>query len=119
MLDLERKLASAYVGKARSLQIEEKLLENQRKKQQESLLDHEIKILTEKQDQKELEKNRANFEKEIANKKAIIHQLNEHEEKKQAEYEQFLKEKQMIDDIVNKIIQEDEEYFYNLCKEIK
>jgi hypothetical protein len=67
--------------------------------------------LHEEQKKKDLQKEKDAHERSIHYHKALEEQLADHETRKQQEYEQFLKEKAMIDEIVRRIIHEDERYF--------
>ncbi len=68
----------------------------------------EMKAKLEQDRIKELEHEKALYEKSIAYKEALHGQLEDVENRKQAEYEQFLKEKAMVDAVVAKIMEEDE-----------
>lgn len=56
--------------------------------------------------QREVEK----YREQIRYQQELERQLEEREEKKQQAYEEFLKEKLMIDEIVRKIYEEDQRY---------
>ena len=64
--------------------------------------------LFEKLSQQELGKEKESHERSIQYHKALADQLANHEVRKQQEYEQFLREKAMVDEIVRKISAEDE-----------
>ena len=53
-------------------------------------------------------KEKEAHERSIQYHKALTDQLADHEARKQQEFEQFLREKAMVDEIVSKIVQEDE-----------
>ncbi len=60
--------------------------------------------------QKDIEKEKQAHERTLGYQKELAGQLAEHEARKQQEFEQFLKEKAMVDAIVRKIALEDELY---------
>jgi hypothetical protein len=55
-------------------------------------------------------------ERSIKYHKDLANQLQDLENRKKQEYEQFLKEKAMVDEIVSKIAKEDAAYFHLLKK---
>ncbi|KAJ3329704.1 hypothetical protein HDU76_007345 [Blyttiomyces sp. JEL0837] len=105
--ELEKKLNYAYMNKERALQIQEKRLTLQKEKSAEaeriSEMNRQLEILR----LKEMEQEQAKYERSLAYKEALQTQLSEHETRKLGEYEQFLKEKAMVDEIVRKILEED------------
>ena len=58
----------------------------------------------------ELEQDRKKWEESVQYHRELEKQLDEQEQKKQKAYEEFLKEKLMIDEIVRKIYEEDKRY---------
>jgi hypothetical protein len=127
--ELEKKLNNAYMNKERALQIQEKQLFMIKEKVTmwlgyhilvwqffsmfpyqavESERIQEMKRQLEQQRLKELENEKLAYERSLAYKDALQGQLAENETRKQAEYEQFLREKAMVDEIVRKILEEDE-----------
>ncbi|KAI8611689.1 tumor suppressor, Mitostatin-domain-containing protein [Chytriomyces sp. MP71] len=105
---LEAKLSYAYMNKERSLQIHEKQLHLQREKFTEAEIIKDMNHRLEIECQKAIAQEQHTYEKSLAYQGALQGQLQELEERKLVEYEQFLKEKEMVDAIVAKIIQEDE-----------
>ncbi|XP_017313838.1 meiosis-specific nuclear structural protein 1 isoform X1 [Ictalurus punctatus] len=105
--ELEAKLKSAYVNRARAAQIAEKEamrceamkeqadIARSRKSEQERAA-----IEQEKQDQRR-------YEELVRYQQELEKQLEEKERKRQESYEEFLKEKLMVDEIVRKIYEED------------
>lgn len=61
----------------------------------------------------EREKEKQRWEESVRYQNELENQLMEKEKKKQEAYEEFLKEKLMIDEIVRKIYEEDQRY---VCK---
>lgn len=59
------------------------------------------------------------YKESIRYQQELERQLEEQEEKKQQAYEEFLKEKLMIDEIVRKIYEEDQRYGENLTSDYK
>ncbi|KAJ1556624.1 mannosyl-oligosaccharide alpha-1,2-mannosidase [Nowakowskiella sp. JEL0078] len=106
--DLEKKLDSAYMNKERALQIKEKQYQAHKEKIIESELIVEMNRCLEVSKQIELEKEKQIYDESRRYKKALQQQLQDMEAKKQAEFEQFLREKSMVDEIVHRIIEEDE-----------
>ena len=63
----------------------------------------------------EREKEVKRWEESVRYQKQLENQLLEKERRKQEAYEEFLKEKLMIDEIVRKIYEEDQRYVYVNC----
>jgi len=106
--DLEQKLNLAYCNKERDMQKKEKKLKEERKRKEEEEMSK--KLL---QDYEEFKKEEAdkkvheyivskNYSKELEN------QLNEQEKRKLEESQQLAKDKELIDKIVQKVMDEDE-----------
>uniref|UniRef100_A0A8W8NY34 Meiosis-specific nuclear structural protein 1 n=1 Tax=Magallana gigas TaxID=29159 RepID=A0A8W8NY34_MAGGI len=106
--ELEAKLRSAYMNKERTAQIAEKEAIKFDVMKRDSEIAREMKIEHERAEeaarQREVEKYRA----QIRYQQELERQLEEREEQKQQAYEEFLKEKLMIDEIVRKIYEEDQ-----------
>ncbi|XP_048518961.1 meiosis-specific nuclear structural protein 1 isoform X3 [Dendroctonus ponderosae] len=115
--DLERKLKAAYVNKELAAQIAEKEAERQNEKIQERRT-HEL--LQEAQiREKEFKKmlTEEDMVKKAQYKKELQDQIILGEESKRYLYEEFLREKKMIDDIIQRIHDEDErEIHERMCK---
>ena len=62
----------------------------------------------------EIEKMKQRWEESVQYKEELERQLGEKEHSKQKAYEEFLKEKLMIDEIVRKIYEEDQRYGFLL-----
>ncbi|KAJ3019748.1 mannosyl-oligosaccharide alpha-1,2-mannosidase [Thoreauomyces humboldtii] len=105
--ELEKKLNYAYMNKERSLQVQEKVLQDQVARAREAELIAEMNEMLEKQKQQDLEADHQAYLKSIDYNNALNEQLLEQEARKQEEFEQFLREKAMVDDIVRKIMEED------------
>ncbi|XP_070260525.1 meiosis-specific nuclear structural protein 1 [Myotis yumanensis] len=106
--ELEKKLKAAYMNKERAAQIAEKdAIKYEQMKRDAEI----VKIMMEEQERVIKEENAA---EERRNKvktqyySDLEKQLEEQERKKQEAYEQLLKEKLMIDEIVRKIYEEDQ-----------
>ncbi|KAJ3089592.1 hypothetical protein HK102_005998, partial [Quaeritorhiza haematococci] len=106
--ELEKKLDSAYLNKERSLQIQRKLLTLEQAKAEElqmkATMEKQLKLLKEEERRKAKEEQ----QRTIEYKGSLDQQLEEAEAKKKAEYHQFLREKALIDEIVQRIMAEDE-----------
>ncbi|KAJ8323485.1 hypothetical protein QVD99_006967 [Batrachochytrium dendrobatidis] len=106
--ELEKKLNYAYMNKERSLQLQEKQLISKQSKIQEDTVIAEMNAHSYKEYAKEVDKQRKAQERNIEYHQALNNQLAEAEVKKQQEYEQFLKEKAVVDEIVKRILEENE-----------
>ncbi|KAI9144538.1 tumor suppressor, Mitostatin-domain-containing protein [Paraphysoderma sedebokerense] len=101
-------LQSAAMNQERSRQIKEKQLSQQREKNMEQIFLNQLaeKIQREKEEEELKEKEALlkgrNYKEDLQN------QLTELEQRKKMDYEQFLKEKAMIDEIARKIAEDDE-----------
>ncbi|XP_026504332.1 meiosis-specific nuclear structural protein 1 [Terrapene carolina triunguis] len=106
--ELEKKLKSAYMNKERAAQIAEKEAIRYEKMKRDAEISQKMK---EEQERVIMEESSAELRR---NKEKILYQqelekqLEEQEKKKQDAYEEFLKEKLMIDEIVRKIYEEDQ-----------
>ncbi|XP_065661551.1 meiosis-specific nuclear structural protein 1 isoform X3 [Hydra vulgaris] len=106
--ELEAKLRAGYMNKERAAQLAEKqalqisLAQRESETAKEMLEDYERAI---KHDQI---KERERWEKSVQYQEQLESQLQEQEQTKQKQYEEFLKEKHMIDEIVRKIYEEDQ-----------
>ncbi|KAI8910624.1 meiosis-specific nuclear structural protein-like protein 1 [Powellomyces hirtus] len=105
--DLEKKLNYAYMNKERSLQMQEKALQVEVAKAKEAELIAEMNQQLEKRKQLDLELEHQAYLKSVEYNRALNDQLLEQEARKQEEFEQFLRDKAMVDEIVQKIMQED------------
>jgi hypothetical protein len=65
---------------------------------------------------KALEQEKKIYERSLTYQHALQSQLADSENRKQAEYEQFLREKAMVDEIVRKIAEEDERWVEYIFK---
>ncbi|KAI8914432.1 tumor suppressor, Mitostatin-domain-containing protein [Gorgonomyces haynaldii] len=106
--ELEKKLNYAYTNKERALQLKEKSLSQEAEKLEQQTVIEAMKIQQVKLEQLELEKQRKNMERAAQYNDALNNQLQELEDRKKQEYETFLKEKALVDEVVQKIIEEDE-----------
>ncbi|KAJ3029295.1 mannosyl-oligosaccharide alpha-1,2-mannosidase [Rhizophlyctis rosea] len=106
--ELEKKLNYAYMNKERALQREQKKLKAQEDKAAETALISTMNARLDADRQRELERERETYEKNLQYHQALHDQLAEAEARRQAEFEQFLREKQMVDEVIRKIWEEDE-----------
>ncbi|XP_010217626.1 PREDICTED: meiosis-specific nuclear structural protein 1 [Tinamus guttatus] len=106
--ELEKRLKSAYMNKERAAQIAEKeAIEYEKMKREAEIaqkMREEYDRVTKEESSAELRRNK---EKRMYQQE-LEKQLEEQERKKQDAYEEFLKEKLMIDEIVRKIYEEDQ-----------
>lgn len=110
--ELEAKLKAGYMNRERAAQIAEK----ENIKMEGMMRDAEIARLMkaeheragESEQQREVER----WQESVRYQQELELQLEENEQKKQQAYEEFLKEKLMIDEIVRKIYEEDQRYIF-------
>merc|ERR1712173_2199 len=106
--ELEEKLRAAYVNKERAAQIAEKMAE----RHDDETKDRELFAMMQEEENKSQEnmikKQRARDQAAIEYQEQLERQLEEQEHKKQMEYEEFLKDKLLIDEAVRKIHEEDQ-----------
>lgn len=105
--DLEKKLSNAHMNHERALQIQQRKLISDHEKQREAHLNAQMNKKLDLLKDQELTKEKMAYERSKQYQKALQSQLEETEDKKAKEYDQFLKEKQMVDDIVRNILEED------------
>lgn len=106
--ELEEKLRAAYMNKERAAQIAEKMAE----RHDDETKDRELFAMMQEEENKSQEnmikKQRARDQAAIEYQEQLERQLEEQEHKKQMEYEEFLKDKLLIDEAVRKIHEEDQ-----------
>ncbi|NXQ53764.1 MNS1 protein, partial [Anthoscopus minutus] len=106
--ELERKLKSAYMNKERAAQIAEKKAIYEENMKWENEVAQEMKEEYDRYLKEEMSAElRRNQEKKTYHQE-LDKQVEEQEKKKQEAYEEFLREKLMIDEIVKKIYEEDQ-----------
>ncbi|NWV63890.1 MNS1 protein, partial [Malurus elegans] len=106
--ELQSKLNSAYMNKERAAQIAEKKAIYDEKMKWEEEIAQEMKEEYDRFLKEEMSAElRRNEEKKMYHQE-LNKQIEEQEKKKQEAYEEFLKEKHMIDEIVKKIYEEDQ-----------
>ncbi|XP_060715305.1 meiosis-specific nuclear structural protein 1 isoform X1 [Tachysurus vachellii] len=105
--ELEAKLKSAYLNRARAAQIAEKeAIRFEAMKEQADIVrrmkseEEQAAIEQEKQEQRR-------YEEVVRYQQELVKQLEEKERMRQESYDEFLKEKLMVDEIVRKIYEED------------
>ncbi|KAH6581877.1 hypothetical protein BASA61_008765 [Batrachochytrium salamandrivorans] len=106
--ELEKKLNHAYMNKERTLQLKEKELLSKQAKIQEDRLIAEINVQTCKANEEESNRQKIIQKKNVEYHQALQDQLAEAEAKRIHEYQQFLKEKDIVDKIVKRIVEENE-----------
>ncbi|XP_009992839.1 PREDICTED: meiosis-specific nuclear structural protein 1 [Chaetura pelagica] len=106
--ELEKKLKSAYVNKERAAQVAEKEAVQYEKMKREAEIAQKMKEeyerVIEEESSAELKRN----QEKIIYQQELEKQLEEQERKKQEAYEEFLREKLLIDEIIRKIFEEDQ-----------
>lgn len=106
--ELETKLRDAYTAKELKAQMAEK----QAKEYDAALRDAEItnrmKLETERAEELDRKKEQERYADQIRYQQDLERQMEEVEKKKQEAYEEFLKEKLMVDEVVRKLHEEDE-----------
>lgn len=106
--ELEEKLRAAYMNKERAAQIAEKMAERHDDETKDRELFEMMKIEEEKSRENALKKQSARDQAAVEYQEQLERQLEEQEHKKQMEYEEFLKDKLLIDEAVRKIHEEDQ-----------
>ena len=105
--ELEEKLRNAYMNKERAAQIAEKKAEILEQEKVEVKISEQMNSELEKAHIAQINQQKLKDEAAVEYQKELEKQLLEQEHKKQMEYEIFLKDKLMIDDMVRKIEEED------------
>lgn len=106
---LELKLKAAYMNRERVAQVEESRRHAEAERAKElKFLETRDKVLME-QNEAERKEQEENHKQALETRRELEQQLAERERQKQMDYQEFLKEKLMIDDIVRTIHREDEE----------
>ncbi|EGD81049.1 hypothetical protein PTSG_13129 [Salpingoeca rosetta] len=106
--DLERKLQAAYVTRERSAQITERQHMTATARQEDLKAAREIEEAVRQAELEEQQKERQQWEEARKYQADIERQLEDQERRKEEAYQEFLKEKLMIDEIVQQIHREDE-----------
>lgn len=106
--ELEAKLKSAYMNKERTAQIAEKEALKFDKMKRDSEIARQMKDEHDRAADAERQREIERYKEQIRYQQELERQLEEQEQKKQQAYEEFLKEKLMIDEIVRKIYEEDQ-----------
>ncbi|XP_009952076.1 PREDICTED: meiosis-specific nuclear structural protein 1, partial [Leptosomus discolor] len=106
--ELEQKLRSAYTSKERAAQIADKAARQYEKMKQEGETARKMKEEYERVTQEERSAELRRNQEKIMYQQELEKQLEEQERKKQDAYEEFLREKLMIGEIVKKIYEEDQ-----------
>lgn len=108
--ELEMKLRAAYVGKALAVQLSER--EVARLKEKKAMQD-EQRLVEEKraqEEQEELQKKTEENKRKQALKGVLQNQMIDKHVMKQRLYEEFLKEKKLIDDVIKAVLEEQMEW---------
>ncbi|XP_019389064.1 PREDICTED: meiosis-specific nuclear structural protein 1 [Crocodylus porosus] len=106
--ELEKKLKSAYMTKERAAQIAEKEAIKYEKMKRDAEIAQRMKEEHEKVTMEESSAEQRRYKEKIIYQQELEKQLEDQEKNKQHAYEEFLKEKLMIDEIVRKIYEEDQ-----------
>lgn len=104
--ELEKKLNAAYTNKERQIQLDEQRLSKEIVKLQDSRLNLEMKAANEKGKIQDKLQQVETAEKQHQYSVALGNQLQELEHRKKEEHLVFLKEKELIDEVVRKINEE-------------
>lgn len=105
--ELERKLKLAYQSKELGAQMMEHQVTAQTTRQLDATTARIMDQAREQAEREEEEERQRHWERNKHNQAELDRQLQDQERQKQQAYEEFLKEKMMIDEIVNKIYDED------------
>lgn len=106
--ELEAKLKAAYMNKERMAQMAEKEAVKFDVMKRESEIARQMMEEHNRAEEAERQREMERYRESIRYQQELERQLEEQEEKKQQAYEEFLKEKLMIDEIVRKIYEEDQ-----------
>ncbi len=116
--ELEAKLKEAYVNKERHAQIAEKEAHKFDDMVEDAKIMRSMKEEAERTQKEYLEKAAIKQVEKVRYMEDLTKQLEEREYAKQKAYEEFLKEKLMIDEIVRKIFEEDQRYVFRRKKRL-
>ncbi|XP_040181176.1 meiosis-specific nuclear structural protein 1-like [Rana temporaria] len=106
--ELEQKLKSAYLTRERAAQVAEKEVVKYEKIKRESEIARKMKEEHERASEEELAKETRRYHEKLHYQKELETQLEEKEIKRQEAYQEFLREKILVDEIVRKIYEEDQ-----------
>ena len=106
--ELEAKLKEAYVNKERQAQMPEKKAHKFDDMLEDAMIMKRMKEEAERAEKENLKKAAVKHVEMLKYKEDLTKQLEEKEFAKQKAYEEFLKEKLMIDEIVRKLYEEDQ-----------
>lgn len=106
--ELEEKLRAAYMNKERAAQIAEKKAEILELEENEVMLNEQMQDELKRSEDEKVKQQARRDEAAIVYQEELEKQLLEQEHKKHMEYEEYLKDKLMIDEQVRKIHEEDE-----------
>jgi len=106
--ELEEKLRAAYMNKERAAQIAEKKAERHDDETKDRELFEMMQEEEKKSQENMIKKQLARDQSAVQYQEQLERQLEEQEHKKQQEYEEFLKDKLLIDEAVRKIHEEDQ-----------
>nr|KAG5707301.1 hypothetical protein BaRGS_000075 [Batillaria attramentaria] len=106
--ELEAKLKAAYMNKERAAQLAEKDALKFDEMKRDSEIARHMKEQAERAQEAEREREMERYREMVRYQQELERQLEEQEQKRQQAYEEFLKEKLMIDEIVRRIYEEDQ-----------
>ncbi|XP_059386557.1 meiosis-specific nuclear structural protein 1-like [Carassius carassius] len=106
--ELELKLKSAYTNRERATQMAEKEAMRYETMRQEAAVARKMKDEHELAEMEKEKQEQKKYEDVVLYQQELERQLEEKECKRQEAYEEFLKEKLMVDEIVRKIYEEDQ-----------
>lgn len=107
--ELEEKLRAGYMNKERAAQMAEKAVERMEEEKKEQEVTDMMKAEANKANDNERKQQLRRDQQSIVYQQELEKQLEEQEHKKQLDYEDFLKDKLLIDECVRQIHHEDEE----------
>jgi hypothetical protein len=110
--ELESKLRAAYVQKERTAQMAEKEAIKFDSYLEDAEIVRRMRSETDKAEEDRRQREIIRQQEMIRYKQELERQLEEREIGKQKAYEEFLREKLVIDEIVRKIYEEDQRYVY-------
>jgi hypothetical protein len=113
--DLESKLKAGYIGKDRQLQLKQVEIERQRLILEEQKFNKEWHNEIEKQNALALVKEEEKLVQSDKYRQDLQVQMAATEKAREEKYKQFLEEKAAIDEVIRKIMEDDEKYLPGTC----
>eukprot|EP00831_Metopus_contortus_P069916 TRINITY_DN630_c0_g1_i4.p2 TRINITY_DN630_c0_g1~~TRINITY_DN630_c0_g1_i4.p2 ORF type:complete len:263 (+),score=90.85 TRINITY_DN630_c0_g1_i4:148-936(+) len=117
--ELKEKIRLAYLNKERAAQLAEEQYRKQRELDEEAEVEARIIIDTKEAERREYELRHKEIQARVQNKHVLQEQMIEREKLKEEAYQEYLKEKDMVDQAINKMINEDKAEAYKEAEKKK